>query len=365
MSKSSGAASKIRLVRWRRYCSIPAVFVFQNLFSSISKNLRAVVFLTAFFPVAADCATGLADDGNGFAATSGSSPKKKSSTAPAKPTSKPTPKTAPKKTAEPAKPAKPATLAREPYLGAIVVDADSGLAVFEDRADAQGYPASVLKLMLLLTAMEQIRDGRLTLQDEVPVSARAVLDEGADLQLKEGEIFTVEDMLYALMIHSANDAAVAMAEKLGGSVEGYLEHINRRAQELGMKNSHFVSPNGLGPANGQAPFDLTTPRDLSLLCLEILKFPDALRFTSAREKVFRPDGGARRVRMETHNYILDSVKGCDGLKTGYIRAAGYCIAGTAKRGDRRLVVVILGATSEASRNKWAGKLLDKGFTTVP
>ncbi|MDB6071117.1 MAG: Serine-type D-Ala-D-Ala carboxypeptidase [Verrucomicrobiales bacterium] len=330
-------------------------------FSYLLKSLRAMVFVAGLFPAVACCAPDLGG-ADPLAVTAGSKSKKAAS-APAKPMPKKV--AVPAKPAPAAKPAKPATLAREPYLGAIVVDADSGQTVFEDRADAQGYPASVLKLMLLLTAMEQIRDGRLTLQDEVPVSARAVLNEGADLQLKEDEVFTAEDMLYALMIHSANDAAVAMAEKLGGSVEGYLAHINRRAQELGMKNSHFVSPSGLGPANPGEPHDLTTPRDLSLLCMEILKHPEALRFTSARDRIFRPDGGARRVKMETHNYILDSVKGCDGLKTGYIRAAGYCIAGTAKRGDRRLVVVILGATSETSRNKWAGKLLDKGFITVP
>lgn len=253
------------------------------------------------------------------------------------------------------------TVAREPYLGAIVVDAADGRVLFEENADAAGYPASVLKLMLLLTAMEQIKAGQLTLKDPVPVRATAVSTEGADLKLKEGESFTVEEMLYACMMHSANDAAMALAEKLGGTQAGYLEHINRRAAELGMNSSRFVSPSGLGLNNGEGPHDVTTPRDLTLLCREVLKYPEALTFTSARSRVFRPNGGSARIRMETHNYILDMVKGCDGLKTGYIRAAGYCIAGTAMRGNRRIIAVILGATSETSRNKLAAKLIEKGF----
>jgi serine-type D-Ala-D-Ala carboxypeptidase (penicillin-binding protein 5/6) len=264
----------------------------------------------------------------------------------------------------PAKPAPPRpTVAREPYLGAIVVDAADGRVLFEENADAQGYPASVLKLMLLLTTVEQIKAGTLTLKDAVPVNPTAVSSEGADLKLKAGESFTVEDMLYACMMHSANDAAMALAEKLSGSQAAYLQHINQRAQALGMKNSRFLSPSGLGLNNGAGPHDVTTPRDLSLLCLEVLKHPEALTFTAARSRVFRPGGGKNRIRMATHNYILDMVKGCDGLKTGYLHAAGYCIAGTARRGERRILTVILGATSEKSRNQLAAKLLEKGFAT--
>jgi D-alanyl-D-alanine carboxypeptidase len=174
----------------------------------------------------------------------------KSTPAKPKPAAKP-PRAIPLEPVKPVKPTKPASLARDPYLGAIVVDAADGRVLFEERADEKGYPASVLKLMLLLTAMEQIDAGKLSLEDEVKVSASAVTKEGADLQLKEGEVFKVEDMLYAVMIHSANDAAVALAEKLGGSLAGYLEISNRRAQELGMTNSRFVSANGLMISSGR------------------------------------------------------------------------------------------------------------------
>lgn len=254
------------------------------------------------------------------------------------------------------------SVARDPYLGAIVVESPSGRVLFEDHADALGHPASVLKLMLMLITMEQMKSGILTLRDPVTVSRRAVGIEGANLDLREGESFPLEDMLYALMIHSANDVAVAVAEKLAGTVEAYVTLINRRARELGMSHSEFHSPNGLGPKDGE-PYDDTTARDIALLSLELMKHPEVLRFTSAMEHDFRPNGGKRRVQMKTHNYLLDELKGCDGLKTGYIAAAGYCISATAMRKDRRIIAVILGATSEESRNKIAKRLIEKGFSS--
>jgi serine-type D-Ala-D-Ala carboxypeptidase (penicillin-binding protein 5/6) len=210
--------------------------------------------------------------------------------------------------------------------------------------------------------MEQVKAGKIMLQDKVTVSPTAVSSDGANLKLQAGEEFSVEELLYASMMHSANDAATALGEKLGGSLQGYVALINERAKELGMANSQFHSASGLGPKDPEAPYDTTTPRDLTLLCREILKHPEALAFTSAKKRVFRP-GSDRKVAMETHNYILDMVKGCDGLKTGYIRAAGYCIAGTAMQNGRRVITVILGATSEKSRNQQAAKLLKKGLQT--
>ena len=284
--------------------------------------------------------------------------------APKKKTPTPAPPKPPEEPEKPSVPQKP-SLAREPWLGAIVVDAADGRVLIEDHADAKGYPASVLKLMLLLTAMEQVKEGRLTLADTVTVNPTAVSSEGADLRLQAGETFTVEDLLYACMMHSANDAAMALAEKLGGgTIAGYLQIINARAKSLGMTSSEFHTPSGLSSNDLDAPADITTPRDLALLCREVLRHPEALRFTSARTRVFRPDGGANKIPMETHNYILGMVRGCDGLKTGYLRMAGYCIAGTAMRKDRRVIAVILGATSEKSRNKLAAGLLEKGLALL-
>ena len=129
---------------------------------------------------------------------------------------------------------KSTTVSQNPYLGAIIIDAATGKVLFEDRADAKGYPASVLKLMDLLIILEKIEQRQLSLQDQVPVSAKAAKTGGSQVYLAEKESFTLDEMLYALMVQSANDAAVALAEKVGGTTDGFLELMNRRAKSLGM-----------------------------------------------------------------------------------------------------------------------------------
>jgi len=163
---------------------------------------------------------------------------------------------------------------------------------FEDHADAKGYPASVLKLMDLLIILEKIEQRQLSLQDQVPVSAKAAKTGGSQVWLAEKESFTLEEMLYALMVQSANDAAVALAEKVAGTTDAFVELMNKRAKLLGMTSTVFRSVHGLPPAAGQE-HDITTARDFSLLCRELLKHKDTLRYTSTRERPFRPilDGG--------------------------------------------------------------------------
>src|ERR1051326_2117175 len=150
-------------------------------------------------------------------------------------------------------------------------------------------------------------------------------------------------MLYALMVQSANDAAVALAEKVAGSTEAFVDLMNRKAKDLGMTSTIFHSVHGLPPGHGQE-HDVTTARDLSLLCRELLKHPDTLRYTSTREHTFRPNAGSKTVIMRTHNHLLGHVDGCDGLKTGYIAQAGFSIAVTASRDHHRIVVVVLDST---------------------
>src|SRR5438876_11890300 len=175
-----------------------------------------------------------------------------------------------KKSASSAAPAPPiqatqkTSIARAPYLGAIVVDASSGKILFEDHSDAKGYPASVLKLMDLLIILEKIDQRQLSLQDQVPVSAKAAKTGGSQVWLAEKESFTVDEMLYALMVQSANDAAVALAEKVGGTTDGFTELMNKKAKELGMHSTVFHSVHGLPPARGQE-HDVTTGGDLSIL----------------------------------------------------------------------------------------------------
>lgn len=244
----------------------------------------------------------------------------------------------------------------DPYTGAIVVDAASGEVLFEDRADAIGYPASVLKLMDLLVILDHIQAGKLRMEERVQVSQEAMRMGGSQVYLDVRESFTVEDLLYALMVQSANDAAVALAEHVAGSKEAFVELMNRKARELGMRHTRFHSVHGLPPSAGQQP-DISTARDLAVLSRAVAQYPQALRFTSTRERGFR--GG--EFMMRTHNRLLADVPGCDGLKTGYFRAAGFSIAATAERQNRRIIVVVLGSPSRKARDANAARLLHQGF----
>ena len=253
--------------------------------------------------------------------------------------------------------------ARDPYLGAIVLDAASGRVLFEDHADAKGYPASVLKLMDLLICLEKLGQGQLSLQDQVVASAKASHTGGSRVWLAQRESFTVDEMLYALMVQSANDVAVALAEKLGGSTDGFVELMNKRAKELGMTSTVFHSVHGLPPGPGQQP-DTTTARDLSRLCAELLKHPDTLRYTSTRQRPFRTNVPAKTIDMRTHNHLMGQLEGCDGFKTGWIDAAGYSIAVTAARRGQRVIVVVLDSTTRQIRDAKAAQLTAKGFALL-
>jgi D-alanyl-D-alanine carboxypeptidase (penicillin-binding protein 5/6) len=255
-------------------------------------------------------------------------------------------------------------ISRDPWLGAIVLDAATGKVLYEDQADTKGYPASVLKLMDLLIILEKIDQKQLSLADQVPVSAKASHTGGSRVWLKEKESFTVDEMLYALMIQSANDAAVALAEKVAGSTDGFIELMNRRAKDLGMNNTVFHSVHGLPPGKGQE-HDVTTARDLSILCHEVLKHPDTLRYTSTRERPFRPNVAGKTVIMRTHNHLLGHAEGCDGLKTGYITASGFSIAVTAARQGQRIIVIVFDSTTLKGRDAKAAELVAKGFAMLP
>jgi D-alanyl-D-alanine carboxypeptidase (penicillin-binding protein 5/6) len=249
-------------------------------------------------------------------------------------------------------------------LGAIVVDAATGQVLFEDHADAKGYPASVQKLMDLLIILEKIQQGRLSLRDPVPVSLKATQTEESRVELLPNESFPVEEMLYALMVRSANDAALALAEKVAGSTDAFVELMNQKAKELGMTSTVFHCVHGLPPPRGQE-HDVSTARDLSILCRElVLKHPESLRYTATRKRPFRPDGGKRALMMYTHNHLLGKVEGCDGLKTGYFAQAGFSIAVTAARHGQRIIAVVLDSTDIKTRDANAEKLVTRGFSSL-
>lgn len=251
------------------------------------------------------------------------------------------------------------TMSRNPYSGAIVVDAATGKVLFEDNADTKGYPASVTKLMVLLVILEAVESRHLTLHEPVTVTAEASRIGGSQVYLKEHEVFPVDELLYALIVQSANDAATALAIHYAGSKQAFVELMNKHAQKLGMRSTVFHSVHGLPPGRGQRP-DISTPRDIARLCQELLKKPKALKYTSTKERPFRPDA-AEPFIMRSHNYLLKNMTGCDGLKTGYFSAAGFSIAATASRNGKRAIAVVFGAVDRKVRDAKAKEILSKGL----
>lgn len=250
-------------------------------------------------------------------------------------------------------------LSNHPYKGAIVVDAASGKVFFEDDADARGYPASVIKLMVLLVILDAVESRHLSLDEPVTVTAEAAKIGGSQVYLKENEVMSVEEMLYALIVQSANDAATALAIHYAGSKQAFVGLMNKRAQEIGMKNTVFHSVHGLPPGRGQKP-DVSTARDIAKLCRELLKKHDVLKYTSTRERVFRPDAPEPFI-MRSHNHLLKIMTNCDGLKTGFFNAAGFSVAATASRNDHRAVAVVLGAQDRKVRDAKARDMLSEGL----
>ena len=252
------------------------------------------------------------------------------------------------------------SIAKDPYISALVLDADTGKVLFSDHPDALVYPASVLKLMNLFVILDQIKHGKVQLDDMVQVTSEAAKTGGSQVYLDTREQFKVEDLLYALMIQSANDAAVALASHIAGSKDGFVDLMNQKAQELGMKNTHFYSVHGLPPDAGQKP-DETTASDLSILCRKLVAMPEALKYTSTKVRGFRND----TFIMRNHNHLLGEVDGCDGLKTGYFQAAGFSIAASAKRGGVRIIALVMGSANRKERDAKASELLAKGFSMEP
>ncbi len=251
------------------------------------------------------------------------------------------------------------TVSKAPYAGAIAIDAATGNVLFEDNADAKGYPASVTKLMVLFVILEAIDQQRLALSDPVAVTAEAAKIGGSQVYLKEKEVFQVDDLLYALIVQSANDVAAALAIHYVGSKEAFVDLMNKRARELGMKDTVFHSVHGLPPSKGQLP-DVSTPRDIATLGRELVKRPDVLKYTSTKERPFRTDA-AEPFIMRSHNHLLKNIEGCDGLKTGYFSAAGFSIAATAQKKGQRAIAVVMGAMDRKVRDAKTKEILTKGL----
>ncbi len=252
------------------------------------------------------------------------------------------------------------------YKGAIIIDAASGQVIFEDNADIVSPPASITKLMTFLVVQDRIDSGAITLETQVPVSAASSKIGGTQVWLKQGESFTVEEMLYALMIQSANDCAHALAVAIAGSPDAFVELMNAKAKELGMTHTTFRSPHGLPPSNRKiADGDLTSPRDLATISRYLLQHTHVLDYTSVKERAFRDGQTNGRIEMRNHNHLLGNVEGVDGLKTGFTNGAGFCLAATARRNGRRIIAVIMGSPSAKVRDLKMAELLQRGFANLP
>ncbi len=263
---------------------------------------------------------------------------------------------------------------RPNYKGYIVIDAASGETLDQENPDVVTPPASVTKLMTFLIVHDALAAGRVTLDTPVRVSVAASKMGGTQVHLDPRETYSVREMLYALMVQSANDCAYALAEAVAGSREAFVEQMNARAKQLGMNRTTFRSPHGLPPPKRDdlANTDLTTPRDLSLLSRELLLTTDVLAYSSVRKMTFGEGQRAELMVMENHNKLLGKVAGVDGLKTGYTKGAGYCLSATAQRDGRRIIVVIMGALAAGgqadygrSRDLKTIELIETNFPKIP
>lgn len=242
------------------------------------------------------------------------------------------------------------------FSAAILLDVNSGMILAAKNPDQQRQPASMLKMMTELIVLEFVADGEIAFDDTVTVSARASLMGGSQVYLKHGERFTVEELLEALAIHSANDAAVSLAEHTAGSVEAFIDLMNDRAARLGMSGSEFHSVHGLPAGRGQSP-DLTTPRDMATMARALLEHPEVLMWSNQATAPFR--GG--KFIMYNPNKLVGRYRGLDGLKTGYHGRAGYCVTATAVQKGVRLVSVVMNCPTDRSRATETTRILSYGF----
>lgn len=247
------------------------------------------------------------------------------------------------------------------FESAVVMDANTGEVLYAHNANQKVIPASLVKLMVALIAVEKSQQGQLNLQEKYTVSAEASRIGGHQVFLKEGEVFTLDELLKAVVIASANDAAYAVAEHVAESADRFVMLMNERADQLGMHNTRFQNVHGLPPNKRKGQKDnSSTAYDIGLLSRHVIKFPLILNWSSTRLDSFR-DGTFQL--LNTNHHFLKNVDGADGLKTGYHpRGAGFNLVGTATRDGRRLITVIMGAPSSGDRLKAATYLMEKQFS---
>ena len=244
------------------------------------------------------------------------------------------------------------------YKSAILIDADSGQILRSHNPRQPVIPASVIKMMTSLLALEHIRHKRARLSDRVTISRAASRVGGHQVYLRPGEVFRFQDLLKAVMIGSANDAAYAVAEHVAGNEAAFVRMMNQRARQLGLKDTRFVNVNGL-PAGRGKPSNLMSARDAAMLARKLIRdFPFVLEWTSTRKAPFRPG----KFNLHNTNKLIGHFTGLDGLKTGFTPESGFSIVATAKRGNLRLIGVVFGSPQSQRRFNEAKNLLAWGFS---
>lgn len=266
---------------------------------------------------------------------------------------------------------------RTPYVGAIAVDAQTGKVLFESNADKVARPASVTKLMTLLLCIEDMHAMKYDPTTVVTATVRSSQEKPSCVGLKPGQTMTVDDLLMSIMVKSANDAAVLLAEHStaknagrdiqSGDLQAFVVRMNNKAKELGMDRTFYATPNGYPPKPGsKRPFDTSTCRDLVKLARAVLRYPEVFRFTKTKVATVT-DGAGNPLKMVNHNNILVKDKQkilnekgeseVDGLKTGYIDAGGSSIILTGSRNGKRAIVVVVGSQTSKLRDASARQLM--------
>jgi D-alanyl-D-alanine carboxypeptidase (penicillin-binding protein 5/6) len=245
-----------------------------------------------------------------------------------------------------------------PIESSILMEAATGAILFEKDIHKQRAPASMVKMMLMLIVMEKLRADELHLSDTITATAHASRMGGSQVYLREGETFTLEEMLKAIAIASANDACVAVAEHISGTVEGFLDLMNERAKALSMDDTHFATVHGLPPSNGD-PSDLTSAHDMAILARELSKYPEILTWSAMKEDSLRQG----KFILTNTNKLIYQFPGIDGLKTGFHAQAGFNVTATAQRDGLRMIAVVMGAPSSTTRFDEAKRLLAMGFNS--
>lgn len=240
---------------------------------------------------------------------------------------------------------------------AIMIEASTGKVIFEKNSNEKLPMASMTKMMTLLLIMENIENGNLKWSEKVTTSEHAASMGGSQIFLEVGEEMTVEELVKGICIGSGNDAAVAMAERIGGTEEEFVKMMNKKAKELGLNDTNFVNACGLDADN-----HYSSSYDMAMIAKELVKYDKILEYTGTYEDYLRK-GTDKSFWLVNTNKLVRYYSGVDGLKTGYTETAGYCITTTAKKNDMRLITVVMGEPSSSVRNSETTSMLDYGFNT--